>query len=216
MRPPPITAFVGVNGSGKTLSAIAYAARGERRWGRRVLTNVPGTRFDQFETLDDLSNDPLGLQDTDVVFDEAGVIFASRSTKRDEQFNAVVQQLRKSNSRLFWTAPAWARADKQLREVTQVVVKCRGIGDIRPRGVVWPEPVLVLNVAFNTKDIDTMGQTVSRRAKRAGFGVWVVRRQGVLFDTLGRVEAGPQGRRAVPVEETRLAVVSENNGGATR
>lgn len=195
MRVAPIAAFVGANGSGKTLSAIAWAHAGHKlgqKVGkpRRVLTNVPGTSFDYFRTLADLSGD--GLQDTDIVFDEAGVIFSSRNSSRDEEFLTVVQQLRKANARLFWTAPAYARADKVLREVTQVVVKCRGIGNVQRRGEVWPQPRFVVNAAFDANDFDTMGQRVSQNARRMGVKVWRVSAVGPLFDTLGRVGAGAE------------------------
>lgn len=209
MRMAPIAAFVGANGSGKTLSAIAWAHAGQvygAKVGvpRRVLTNVPGTRFEFFRTLADLSGD--GLHNTDVVFDEAGVLFSSRSQSRDEEFLAVVQQLRKANARLFWTAPAYARADKVLREVTQVVVKCRGIGSARRKGDVWPQPRLVVNAAFDANDFDTLGQRISENAKRRGVKVWRVGREGRLFDTLGRVGVGASGdAQAAPASATPTA-----------
>lgn len=194
-RMAPIAAFVGANGSGKTLSAIAWANAAHVKYGRRVLTNVPGTRFEYFATLGDLAGD--GLQDTDVVFDEAGVLFSSRSSSRDEEFLALVQQLRKANARFFWTAPAYARADKVLREVTQVVVKCRGIGNVQRPADVWPQPRFVVNAAFDANDFDSMGQRVRDTQKRVGVKVWRVRPAGALFDTLGRVgAAGSAGAKA--------------------
>lgn len=193
MRPAPITAFVGVNGAGKTLSAIAFAHES----GRRVLTNVPGTAFEEWKHLADLTV-PGAITDTDVIMDEAGVMFASRSTARDEAFQALVQQLRKENARLFWTAPAYMRADKILREVTQMVVKCRGMFPKYPDGAVWPQPRLAVNFAYEAGDHDNVGLRMKDSQKRVGMKVWRVASQGALFDTLGRVDAQAAARPGGP------------------
>lgn len=188
-QPSPITAFVGINGAGKTLSAVAWAHRS----GRRVLTNVPGTRFDMWHDLEELVA-PGAIRDTDVIMDEAGVMFSSRNQSRDKEFLALVQQLRKENARLFWTAPAYGRADKILREVTQMVVKCRGLGNVAGKDAVWPQPRFVANFAYDASDFDVVGLTMKQSMKRTGMRLWSVRSQGVLFDTLGRVDANAAAR----------------------
>lgn len=193
MKPAPITAFVGINGAGKTLSAIAFAHKS----GRRVLTNVPGTAFEEWASLEDLTV-PGAIRDTDVIMDEAGVMFSSRNASRDGAFLALVQQLRKENARLFWTAPAYMRADKILREVTQMVVKCRGLASKYPDGAVWPQPRWVANFAYEAGDHDNIGLRMKDSQKRVGMTFWRVASQGALFDTLGRVDADAAARTSGP------------------
>lgn len=194
MRLAPITAFVGANGSGKTMSAIAYAHRAK---GRRVVTNVSGTIFDQFTDVADLAGN---IRNTDIVFDEAGVLFSSRSPSRDVEFLGLVQQLRKYNARLFWTAPAYSRADKILREVTQMVVKCRPVLKHRIADSVWPSPRIVVNLAFDANDFDAFGQRITDKAKRAGIGWLYTNKHVRLFDSFALVGQGDArgGALAVP------------------
>jgi hypothetical protein len=42
------------------------------------------------------------------------------------QVQTLLNQLRRRNIQLLWTAPAWQRADVVIREVTQSVTVCRG------------------------------------------------------------------------------------------
>lgn len=43
------------------------------------------------------------------------------------ELQRMLNQLRKGDIQLLWTAPAWARAEIMLREVTQYVTLCRGM-----------------------------------------------------------------------------------------
>src|SRR3954470_20603167 len=100
ITPTPITAYLGVNGSGKSLSAIAFAVRDLERKGRPLLTNMLGLSVDHLhiedvEQLPDLmrtvgreylsprTGQPLGMN---IVLDEAGAMFSSRAAGRNKAF----------------------------------------------------------------------------------------------------------------------------------
>lgn len=151
----PITAFVGPNGGGKTLSMIAtskptrdgiwwecenpdhaHTKNGQTAGWRRMLSTVPildgdgqlhplYDRFDDFQQLVDVEH-------SDVYMDEVTSVASSRESQRmDARVLNKLVQLRKADVMLFWTAPNWARADKVMREVTQAVVECRGYYPLR-------------------------------------------------------------------------------------
>lgn len=70
----------------------------------------------------------LEFTDGAVFMDEVGGIASSReSSSLPFQVARELQKLRKRNVTLTWTAPAWARADKIMRECTQLAVFCRGL-----------------------------------------------------------------------------------------
>lgn len=143
---PGIHAYVGANGSGKTLRAVEELVLPSLAVGRPVLCAptifasvedahlpreqrevhplwVPMTSWKQL----------LGLESTTVLLDEITTAFGAReSAKMPFQVAAALQQLRKGDVVLGWTAPSWKRADTILRECTQWVTLCRGF---------WPEPV---------------------------------------------------------------------------
>lgn len=127
-----IRAFVGPNGSGKTLAAVALACEPAWREGVPVVSNLT------------LSPDRLGfdaslfvplrswrqisaLRDCVLLLDEVQATFPSRESQRmPAELGRVLNQLRKPNVQLVWTGPAWARADLLIRECTQYVTLCRG------------------------------------------------------------------------------------------
>lgn len=62
-----------------------------------------------------------------VVLDEITAVLPSRSfSSMPTQLQRVLNQLRKQETTLVWTAPNWARCDVLLREVTKEVTVCRG------------------------------------------------------------------------------------------
>jgi hypothetical protein len=66
-------------------------------------------------------------RDGDVLLDEvAGVASSRESGSMPFQVANLLQQLRRRNIAMRWTAPAWPRADKIIREVTQAVHLCVG------------------------------------------------------------------------------------------
>lgn len=127
----PIMAYVGPNGGGKSLAMIkdtlpTLAA------GRNVLstvrlldpdTGLPHPGYTPFTDWDQL----LDARDCDVLMDEmVGIAGARESAKLDVRVQNLLVQLRRRNVVLRWSAPAWLRSDKIVREVTQAVTECRG------------------------------------------------------------------------------------------
>jgi hypothetical protein len=198
--PSTITGYVGVNGSGKTLSAIAFALRDLARTGRPLVTNVEGLGVDHFH-VEDVSELPALFETLrsrpdvyeewprltpgtcNVVLDEAGAMFAARDTGRNKAFEKTVQQLRKYDARLLWTAPAFARADKILREVTFTAVKCRPLRQKRIPGKAWPSTRLILQKSFDVSSLDSSGMSINRNAKAKSFGIIRTGRWEHSFDS---------------------------------
>lgn len=217
-RSYPIAAFVGPNGGGKTLSMIATSSptRAGIRWQcdnldhrhtqegvteglRLMLSTVPildghgkphplYVPFTDFQQLVDVEH-------ADVYMDEVTSVASSRESQRmDARVLNKLVQLRKADVVLFWTAPNWARADKVMREVTQIVVECRGFFPARPKGVgtsaaIWaPKRVFV----FRTYDAMEFEEwSAAKREKVAAINVQWFKGVGseafTAYDTLGSV-----------------------------
>lgn len=179
-RSVPIRAFVGANGSGKTLLAVAdlvpsldagrpvlsavrlldgRAAQGDPC--RNILCDV-----DDHGTPEHWPSHPgwiplrhltqlLDLHSADVLLDEVSAIVSSReSSSLPFQVATLLQQLRKRDLTLTWTAPAWARADKILREVTQLATVCKGYGDRKYPDRLWRGRRLIHAVSYHAADLD--------------------------------------------------------------
>jgi hypothetical protein len=125
MTGAPIRAFVGPNGGGKTLAAVTLVVEPALRAGRRVVATCPikHPRASLLESWRDLPD----LHDCVLLLDEVTSQLPSRqSMSAPSQLVRMVNQLRKVDVDLAWTAPNWSRADVALREVTQSVTVCRG------------------------------------------------------------------------------------------
>ena len=129
LMPAPIRAFVGPNGGGKTLAAIVLAVEPALASGRPVVATCSiehpnARRLESWRQIPD-------LRDCVLFLDEISSALPSRgSMAAPAQLVRTINQLRKVDVQLVWTAPNWARADVMLREVTQEVTACRGfIGD---------------------------------------------------------------------------------------
>lgn len=184
--PEPITAYLGVNGSGKSLSAIAFALRDLARKGRPLVTNVDGVtaehyRFDDVEELPDL----LGQVGTcNIVMDEAGAMFPSGGAGQQARaFRITCQQLRKYRARLLWTAPTFARAEKVCREVTFMAVLCQPVVKRAVPNDPWPSARIILQKAFDVSRLDQSGQQMHQKAKTKGFGLVRTGRWQSAFDS---------------------------------
>lgn len=150
-RGAPIHAFVGPNGSGKTATAVlsllptldgirwrcenpghAHTAEGVTEGYRTVLSTVP--------LLEETTGEPhplyvpltewhqvLHAEHSDLFFDEVTGIAGSREAMgMPVAVQNILQQLRRRDCILIWTAPAWGRADSIIRSCTIAVTVCRG------------------------------------------------------------------------------------------
>lgn len=186
-----IRAYVGGNGHGKSL-AMVHDTLPSLAAGRRVLSTVrlldwqnprpceddsclwpehpdhgaahplwvPFTEWGQF----------LAFRDGDVLLDEvAGVASSRESSSLPFQVARDLQQLRRRNVVLSWTAPAWTRADRIIRECTQLVVECRGRmsrtvtdSDLQ---LAWPDRRLFRWTGFDAVAFDAWTQGTKDRAE---------------------------------------------------
>lgn len=130
-RSVPIHAYIGANGSGKSL-ALVHDSLVSLHQGRRVLSTVglldpaTGEPHPLYERLTDWKQ-LLEAEHCDVLFDEVLGIASSRASQgMPTQVVVLLNQLRRRDIVLRWSAPAWSRADVIIREVTQSVTICRG------------------------------------------------------------------------------------------
>jgi hypothetical protein len=202
--PTPITAYVGVNGSGKSLSAVAVAVLDQKRRGRPIITNIGGfaAEHHHFEDVQELPDLMGRLGSCTVVIDEAGAMFASRDTGRNKAFEKAVQQLRKYDCRLLWTAPAFARADKILREVTFTTILCQSLWKRHEGGKVWPSTRLILQKSFDVSRLDTSGMSINKNARAKKFGIIRTAKWQHAFDSFSTAGVAAAGQhRSLEVVE---------------
>jgi hypothetical protein len=130
-RQVPIMAYVGANGAGKTLAAV-HDTIPSLEAGRTVLSTVAlinprtGEPYPNFVPFTDW-NQLLDLRHADVLMDEiVGIAASTEHASVPTQAVNIMMQLRRRDVCLRWTAPAWARAVKSIREVTKGVTLCSG------------------------------------------------------------------------------------------
>lgn len=130
-RSAPVSCYVGPNGGGKTLCMMRDMLPSIRA-GRPILSTVAvleatsGGLYDGWTPLVDWRQ-LMTWKGGEVALDEVtGVASAREGQRLPAQLANAFTQLRRSNTRLRWTSPAFMRADKLLREVTQLVTVCRG------------------------------------------------------------------------------------------
>lgn len=128
----PIRAFVGPNGGGKTLAMMESLVLPSWKSGRAVVANMAlrpeRLGFDSalYVPLESWRQIP-DLAGVTLCLDEISSVLPSRQAMSvPPQLIRVLNQLRKGDVQLGWTAPNWARCDVLLREVTQAVTVCRG------------------------------------------------------------------------------------------
>lgn len=150
-RAASISGYIGPNGSGKTATMVMdtiptldgiwwkcsnpahkHTREGITEGYRRVLSTVPfldeqtGEEHPLFELLTDWTQ-VLEAEHCDLIFDEVTGIAGSREAMgMPVAVQNILQQLRRRDCLLRWSAPAWGRADSIIRSCTIAVTVCRG------------------------------------------------------------------------------------------
>lgn len=110
----------------------------------------------------------LNWSDGDVLMDEVTGVASSREVaSMPVQVANYLVQLRRRNVSLRWTAPAWGRADKIIREVSQAVTLCLGsFSKRRPSEPGSPPRLWADRRLFNLRTFDAalMDEFEARRA----------------------------------------------------
>jgi hypothetical protein len=135
----PIRAYVGPNGGGKSL-AMVNDIRPSLAAGRRVVSTVKilgddGLPHPLWIPLSDFRT-LLDVERCDVLLDEVTGVASSRSGGNviPPAVLNLLMQLRRRDVTLSLTAPAWNRAEKVIREVTQSVTLCQGFLPAKVKG----------------------------------------------------------------------------------
>jgi len=159
-----ISAFVGPNGHGKTLTAMKLQVVPWLEGGRPVLSNTPifASEADAELPWEERLVHPLYVplvswrqlgdrcKDCLIFFDEISSMFDSRDAGNlPSQANRLFNQLRKDDNSIIWTAPDWDRCDKVLRRVTQAVTLCSGHRPRRIEGRQWKQNRLIKARTYN-------------------------------------------------------------------
>jgi hypothetical protein len=133
-----IHAYIGANGHGKSL-AMMHDTKLSMDHARPILSTV--RVLDPSKPWNSITGHPayegytplrtwdqlLEFSGGDVLFDEVLGIAASESGRAlPKPVQLLLNQLRRRDILLRWTAPSWSRANIVLREVTQAVTVCRG------------------------------------------------------------------------------------------
>lgn len=196
-RQAPIHAYIGANGSGKSL-AMVHDTLPSLDAGRRVLSTVrlldpvTGEPHSGYERLTEWSQ-IMDAENCDVLFDEVvGIASARESQGMPVQVANLLVQLRRRDVVLRWSAPAWARADKIIRETTQAVTVCKGFMSKRANDAprLWAPRRLFRWKTYPAIDFDQAHQGQIEK-KPNGSGAWFWGPESRAFhsyDTLDAVE----------------------------
>ena len=155
------------------------------------------------------------LEHADILLDEvSGVANARDSSSLPIQLVNKFDQMRRKDLLISWTAPAWGRADKVLRQVTQMVVYCKGLMPVKNalEDREWLDNRLFWLRAYDAAEFEefTAGKMQKLRARPKQL-IWrpgsVAERAYDTFDAVSAfgwaMESGRcavcDGRRSVPV-----------------
>lgn len=117
--------YVGMFGTGKSLSAVRYVRKNALRYNLNVLSNihlndVPYTPLINYNQIIDAPANTI------VLIDEISTVLNARNWK-DFNINLLFQllQCRKQRKQLVATAQRFAHVDKLIRDITAQVIVCR-------------------------------------------------------------------------------------------
>lgn len=199
-RAYPVRAFVGPNGGGKTASAVA-SVMPSLAAGRPVLANIRILDWERPRLCDDprcdcpkdapnrhkaahplwrpLRNweDVVTAKGCDIICDEISTMLSSRDTGGlPGEVEGFLQQPRKPDVCFIWTAPAWARSDKIMREVTRLVVFNRGVPlfqKTRDEGDrVWFENRLFRSSGYDAMELEAFENGKREKVPMLWQGMW--------------------------------------------
>lgn len=155
-RPAPIHGYVGPNGSGKSALAVSDGwklSKGTAFYSNLHLTPPAGWygKLYFIDSLEDFKN----VGEGHVLIDEVNAVFPSRGTMNlPHEFLLFLSTLRKRNTTLAWTTPAYMQADTTIRRVTQSVTAVRPLISRKdPDGGVWPRTVISSAIAYDTRSV---------------------------------------------------------------
>lgn len=195
-RSMPISAYVGANGSGKTLCMV-HDVLPSLFSGRDIFTTVPlhlpdGTTPGNVHLLTAWGQ-ILDAQHADILLDEVSAICSSRDIQAlPPQVATILQQLRKRDLTLRWTAPSWARADRVLRETTQLMTVCNGWISRKDPESSWRRHVLFRFRSYDAADYTDFSDPahVSKRLKPLQASWYALTKKSIAprcYDTLAQV-----------------------------
>lgn len=179
-RALPIHAYVGPNGHFKTASMIRDTIPSLLE-GRPVLSTVtlldpatgePHPNFTRFEHWDQLDDFMFG----DLLLDEVVGIANSRESGLPPRIQNILNQLRRRDVCMRWTAPDYARADKIIRETSQGISVCHGYapdrkavratsGEPASRVRSWAPNRLASVLTYDAKDMASWSEGKQARLK---------------------------------------------------
>jgi hypothetical protein len=179
-RRASIHAYIGANGSGKS-AAMVHDSIASLQNGRTVLSTVKlldpvtGEAHPNYVRLTDWDQ-MLEAEHCDVLFDEVLGIASSRASQgMPVQVVVLLNQLRRRDIALRWSAPAWSRADVVIRECTQAVTVCRGYLAKAPKQVAgapdvsgWRPKRLFSWSTYNAEDFATWSDSKEDKLQTLG------------------------------------------------
>lgn len=205
-RSRPIAAYIGANGSGKSLAMI-HDTRDSLIHGRMVLSTVrlidpvTGMDFPNYRPLRTWQQ-LLDAEHCDVLFDEiVGIANARTGMSLDARVQLMLNQLRRRDICLRWTAPSWSRADVIIREVTQIVTVCRGYLPKSDLISNWPRNRLFRWTTYDAQDFATWSDNKEKSIsglKNAWLwrpGTW----DEAAYDTDAAVDVVDSGEGVCPI-----------------
>lgn len=137
--PDGILVFCGPQGSGKTLSAVAYVLKLIKKYPRMILVSnmeiaaseLNGVEFHRYTGLEDLSKYSNGYAGVVFLIDEIQIEFNSLESKNiDPAVITEIAQQRKQRKHIVGTSQVFNRIAKPFREQFKYAVQCKCWGGL--------------------------------------------------------------------------------------